>query len=352
MNFRRKTIDDTVTSQPKNEKSITRLLKLSIWLLIIFSGILYYNYKSFSSQILNQNERIISITSGDAFSNLDKKLWFESMFYKFYIKQNTPNFDLQEARYKIPKDATIDEILESLKTPITPEEINITLLEGWNIFDIDLALTNKWLINAWEYISYVENKQKIIALTEFFPFLEWLITLEWFLYPDTYTIDTSSFKINQFVILQLETFENKVYNKIFTQLTTNQVHDVVNLASIVEKEERNPKEKASVAGILKKRLNADWNIGADITVCYPHRLTSQECKLVVSKYIREKSEYNTRTKIWLPKTPIGNPNYETIFATLNHKQTPYWYYLHNIKSGKIYYGKTNAQHEANKKYMY
>jgi cell division protein YceG involved in septum cleavage len=45
-------------------------------------------------------------------------------------------------------------------------------------------------------------------------------------------------------------------------------------------------------------------IGADITVCYPYRLTGNECKLVVSKYIKDKNEYNTRTMRGLPKTPI------------------------------------------------
>ena len=89
-------------------------------------------------------------------------------------------------------------------------------------------------------------------------------------------------------------------------------------------------------------------IGADITVCYPHKLTSEECKLVVTKYINQKNEYNTRTMVWLPKTPIGNPSYETVNATLNDKKTPYYYYLHDIKNGNIYYGRTNAEHERNK----
>ena len=55
-----------------------------------------------------------------------------------------------------------------------------------------------------------------------------------------------------------------------------------------------------------------------------------------------------KTKKWLPKTPIWNPSYETIEATLNDKKTEYWYYLHDL-SGKIYYWKTDAEHEANKK---
>jgi UPF0755 protein len=103
---------------------------------------------------------------------------------------------------------------------------------------------------------------------------------------------------------------------------------------------------------LKKRLNSGWQIWADVTVCYPHELTSNECKMVISKYISEISEYNTRTMVWLPKTPIWNPSFETINATLNDEKTDYWYYLHNISTGKIYYARTNAEHEANKQYMY
>jgi UPF0755 protein len=98
---------------------------------------------------------------------------------------------------------------------------------------------------------------------------------------------------------------------------------------------------------LKKRLQEWWMIGADITVCYPYRLTAHECKLVVSKYIRDENQYNTRTMRWLPKTPIWNPSYHTVEATLNHTVTPYYFYLH-AKDGSIYYATTNAQHERNK----
>ena len=74
--------------------------------------------------------------------------------------------------------------------------------------------------------------------------------------------------------------------------------------------------------------------------------------MVISKYINEQSEYNARTMTWLPKTPIWNPSFETIEATLNDKKTSFWFYLHNVKSWKIYYAETNAQHETNKRFMY
>jgi cell division protein YceG involved in septum cleavage len=69
-----------------------------------------------------------------------------------------------------------------------------------------------------------------------------------------------NFKINEFVIKQLDTFEIKVYDKILKNYNIETINDVVNLASIVEKEEKNPKEKPIVAGILKKRLNSSWQI--------------------------------------------------------------------------------------------
>ena len=91
-----------------------------------------------------------------------------------------------------------------------------------------------------------------------------------------------------------------------------------------------------------------WNIWADITVCYPYKLTSDECKLVISKYININSDYNTRFIIWLPLSPIWNPSFETINATLNSKDSSYYYYMHDTKTWKVYYAETNEEHNKNK----
>jgi cell division protein YceG involved in septum cleavage len=96
------------------------------------------------------------------------------------------------------------------------------------------------------------------------------------LYPDTYKVHVD-FKINEFVIKQLETFETKVYDKILQDLSIKEITNLINLASIVENEEKNINEKPTVAGILKKRLENSWQIGADITACYAYELISKEC---------------------------------------------------------------------------
>lgn len=331
-------------------KNFLKIITLISILLISYT---FYLYSSFKKDILIEKTTIIDIKSWETIKDLAWKLDLNYYFLKKYL-ENNKDFELLAWRFEIKQNSKIEDILLNLETPLADKQIDLTFLEWWNIYDIDNFLTNKWHITKWEYIEYVQNPEKIKALKEFYDFFDKnLISLEWFLYPDTYSLKYP-IKVNEVVIKQLDNFENKVYNKLFkeTNLSNETIYDVINLASIVEKEEKNPLEKSTVAWILKKRLNSDWMIWADITVCYAHKLTSEECKMVVSKYIHEKSEYNTRTMRWLPKTPIWNPSFETINATLNHKETPYWFYLHNVKTWEIHYWKNNTEHEANKKYMY
>lgn len=76
---------------------------------------------------------------------------------------NTPDFILAKGVYELPADATISQAIDALQYPIT-DEVNITFLEGWNIFDYDAHLTQLGLISAGEFITYAENPEKISAL--------------------------------------------------------------------------------------------------------------------------------------------------------------------------------------------
>ena len=329
-----------------------KFISLIILITIVILWVAYTKYSNFEDEIIVEDKIILEIESWDNLKTLSKKIGANYYFLKKYINKSSPESKLNIWSYDIKENSKIEDIINSLENPIN-DEVDITILEWWNIYDIDLILSSRWVISKWDYISYVNSSEKISKLSEFFPFVENLETLEGFLYPDTYKISRINFKVNNFVIKQLETFEKKVYKKILVpmELTEKQVIDVINLASIVEKEEKVSKRKSIVAGILKKRFRENWFIGADATVCYPYKLTSEECKLVVSKYILDKNDYNTRTKLGLPKTPISNPSAETVKATLHDKKTPYYFYLHD-KNWNIHYAITNNDHVRNKnKYL-
>ncbi len=320
-----------------------RLIKLIIWILIISGGVFFLQYLGFENTILVEEETTIEIESW-GFQSVLIDAGANSLFTKIYLRENTPDFELQKWKYIIPEKANIETYIESLRYPINSEDINLTFLEGWNIFDIDQFLTNKSLIQAWEFISFAENHD----LATEYVFLDWISSLEWYLYPDTYAINPNTFTIEALARKMLDNFNTKIFQGYLVDADNETIFEIITLASIVEKEERNDSEKATVAGILKKRLDEWWMIGADITVCYPFRLTAEECKLSVTKYLYEVNDYNTRQKIGLPAGPIWNPSVESIAAVVNPKESDYYYYLHDTVTGEIYYGRNNAEHERNK----
>ncbi|MCP4523976.1 MAG: endolytic transglycosylase MltG [Candidatus Gracilibacteria bacterium] len=339
------------------------MIKFFTLFYVIISGFISIAYGSNNEigELQNTNFHIAGKTiSGEKLY----RLFDQGLDNKYLDPQNKMNFvnNLLTKLEKIDsqKSDNLKKILIALWKKYSEQVLenkrnsSVTILEGWNIFDIDTILTQRSLIKKGDYIQYVESSEKIEALSEFFDFLENQKTLEGYLYPDTYTINPQKFKINNFVILQLNTFESKVYNRLFidevqkTPLYNNSIiESVINLASIVEKEEKNNDEKPKVAGILKKRLKEFRHIGADATVCYPLRITSNTCRYKVSKHIHDINKYNTRKHIGLPPTPISNPSYQTVNATLNDLETEYYYYLHQSNTGKIYYAENYEEHKKN-----
>ena len=337
---------------------MTRLIKLFIWILVISGGIFFWQYASYKNTILTETESVVEVKPGANFRSVLIDAGASELFTKIYLQNNKPDFELQAGSYNMPAGADIQTYIENLQGAIS-NDITLTFLEGWNIFDIDEHLTNKWMIEAGEFISYAENycdetlypgakEDGRCKLTMKYTFLNENASLEGFLYPDTYAINPNTFTVKSLSEKMLDNFYNKVFLELIDYQENDAIFDLVTLASIVEKEEKNPNEKSTVAGILKKRLNENWMIGADITVCYAHRLTAQECKLSVTKYLYDKNDYNTRQKVGLPAGPIWNPSAQTIEATLYDTETPYYYYLHDVSTGQIYYGRNEAEHNRNK----
>lgn len=324
-----------------------RLLKWLIWIGLILGIIFYINYKDFLLTPMKET-KTISVQSWDTLVwVLKRELNYNELFLKIYLRLHPEKRILIQAwEFRILKWDRLDGIIDTMKHGAMTTDIKLTLLEWWNIFDIDEYLAQNELIEPSEFIQEAKNIEKY--QTEY-PFLENALSLEWYLYPDTYFVNPNDFSVEKLNTLLLNNFKQKIYIPLLSPLSGKNINELIILASIVEKEERNIAEKSTVAGILFKRYKEGWMIGADITACYAHELTSEECRKNLSKYIADKNEYNTRTMTGLPKTPINNPNIESIKASLNPKHTQYWYYLHDTQTWQIYYARTNEEHVRNKR---
>lgn len=323
------------------------ILCILVWLYVYNWYNSIKNYKTKTDIIINV-EKWQNITQV-----LVSNFSFNKNFLKLYFKLNPldKNYKIMPWIFKIEKEKNINDIIKILWiNPIINYE-SLTILEWYNIFDIDDYLTKKWFIKKWDFKAFLDSN--LNKFKSEFIFLKDTITFEWFLFPDTYFFEKQKFNLFDFTYTLLDNFNKKVYIPLFENKNDVNIIKTINLASIVEKEASSLwwfKEKQIISWILLKRLDNNWPLWADITVCYPYELTSKECnqEFISKKVNTDINDYNTRTKLWLPKTPINNPGILSIKAILNPIKTDYFYYLHD-KNWKIYYWKNLEEHNENKR---
>ena len=116
--------------------------------------------------------------------------------------------------------------------------------------------------------------------------------------PDTYRIRSGA-SVDSILDTLLKAFDQKIVREY--PMSSEQLHDTLTLASIVEREEKSPENKPIIAGILKKRLEKGIALGTDSTVCEDPILTQSQCTpAVITKRIYSNSPYNTRSRKGLP----------------------------------------------------
>lgn len=142
------------------------------------------------------------------------------------------------------------------------------------------------------------------------------------LYPNTYSIYWTT-SPQAFFKRILEEFEKSVTapnKKQFTQLDYT-VDEIVTLASIIEWEARNEKEKAIISGLYWNRLNNGMRLQADPTVNYA---VGERRRLLYEDYQID-HPYNTYLYRGLPPGPITNPSLSSIEAALYPEEHDYLY---------------------------
>lgn len=294
-----------------------------------------------------------TIKSGTTLSTLNasQNLSVAEWRYKWYVKLFAPSVNIRAWYYETSDTLSLEQFLIKWleKTTPTSSEMTLRFLPGWNIFDIDEYLTEKNIIQKWDFIK--EATDNFATYQKNFDFLKDVKSLEWFLLPDTYRFyktATSSDIIKKL----LQWFENKI-GESYLSLSPKIAYETLILASIIEREERMAKNRPVVAGILSKRVKEGIAMGADATVCYGFKKTFKECTpAFIGSVINNHSNiYNTRKTLGYPPTPISWISESAWNAAKNPENSSYYYYLHD-NNGEIHYAKTLAEHNTNvQKYL-
>ncbi|MEG2666656.1 MAG: endolytic transglycosylase MltG, partial [Bacteroidales bacterium] len=123
---------------------------------------------------------------------------------------------------------------------------------------------------------------------------------------------------------------------------------VMTMASIVEQETEDKKEKADIASVYLNRLRKGMLLQADPTVKFA--IGDFGLKRILQEHLQSTTPFNTYTYKGLPPGPICTPSSYSIDAVLQNKQTPYFYFCAKEDfSGTHAFAATYAQHQANAK---
>lgn len=292
--------------EPKN-KSIRKISVsiLFVFFIIILLGIFLSSRGPVISKIV-----IISPGMGtrDIASLLKRQDLIKSeTFFLILVKIKRVENKLQVGHYLFNNRMSLNKIINKMVRGDIAG-IRLTIPEGYTARQIAELIERRTLGNKKKFLKEVQTGK-----------------LEGYLFPATYIIYPGTTEKDIIEMMHKE-FE-KVFQAKFSQRAKERgltEKEVVILASIVEKEAREDKERALVSSVFHNRLKKGWFLESCATVQYA--LGEHKAKLTYQD-LKIKSPYNTYLYPGLPPGPICNPSEASIKATLYPARSDFLFFV-------------------------
>lgn len=315
-------------------------------IILLFLGNFVYTHFSNAPLDKKNNEKIeVVIDSGSGSKQIANNLYEKGLIrskvgflFREYFSGAKGN--LKAGTYLFSKSESGVEIIRKLgEGDVVPRDTRVTITEGMTLREIAQRLEKEGIASAEEFV--VDAKaEKFRSRYEFLKDVP-NGNLEGYLFPDTYRFfkNTSTDKI---ITRMLDRFnEQFTYAAKSTGgLGTHNLHEIVTMASIIEREVITPEDRRLVSGVLWSRIGHGVAMAADATTRYI--LNNWDKPLTVDD-LKIDSPYNTRNHVGLPPGPIGNPGLDTLKAAMQPTESDYFYYL-SAKDGKTVFSKTLEEH--------
>lgn len=261
---------------------------------------------------------------------------------------------LQANTYIFNKSMTVPEMMSAINTGdfnfLSKQKFECK--EGYRLQQNAELLSQQIPYSKEEILAVWSDKEYLKQLINEYWFLtddilkdDVMYPLEGYLFPDTYFITDDEPTIQSVTEMMLDRMDS-VLSERKDQIDASgfTVNEFLSLASIVCKEGgSNLDEAPHIAGVFMNRLDKNMSLGSDVTVCY----IFQEDRVDLRKsQLESDSKYNTRKLPGLTPGPICAVPTIDMDAVLNYTKTDDLFFYAG-PDGTVYYGKTQADHEAN-----
>jgi UPF0755 protein len=217
--------------------------------------------------------------------------------------------------------------------------IALVVPEGANIFDIAARVEQAGLDTRAGFLSAAVKQASLVADLD--PQAK---SLEGYLFPDTYRFSRNAGSA-QIAVAMVRRFR-----VVAAQLGVEKnVHQLVTIASLVEKETAVDSERPLVASVFDNRLHMNMPLETDPSVIYGLELAGMWRGVVYRSDLTRDTAYNTYLHPGLPPGPVANPGVSALRAALHPANTTYLYFVAagGDAQGHSLFSSTLDQHQRN-----
>jgi UPF0755 protein len=217
----------------------------------------------------------------------------------------------------------------------------IVIPEGSDRFDMARIFEERLALNPAVFLRTTQQTALIHDLDPYAP------SLEGYLFPDTYRFPRHA-SAATVVATMVARFRHILRTRFHGELVpgSEKLHEVITLASLVEKETPDPAERPVVAGVFTRRLEKGMPLQSDPTVIYAVRLEHHSVGPLTAADLNFNSPFNTYRRAGLPPGPIASPGEVSVRAVLYPADGDALYFVSNNHGGHIF-SRTLAEHQHN-----
>lgn len=291
-------------------------------------------------------QQVFIVAQGEGFNHLAQRLTSRGIIssplrFKILARFLKEDKQLKAGEYRLTANMTPRQVLDVLVNG-KPFLYRMTIPEGLNLRQISDEINGMGLTDGNRFMTLATDPEVAASLGIPHP------TVEGYLFPDTYYFpkNVDPLAILHKMVQHFKTRFSDQWQERARELNMT-IHEVVTLASIIEKETGAPSERPIIASVFHNRLKKKMRLESDPTVIYG--ITNFNGNLT-RKDLRTRTPYNTYMIRGLPPGPIANPGAAALVAVLYPAKTKYLFFV--AKKDGTHYFSTNIKEHNRAVYQY
>lgn len=339
-------------------KARTKIVGIILFLLVlILGGIAWYLWNGLQPVKKSDEAVQFTIEQGMGTTQIaqllhEKSLIKNDLIFIGYLKWKEQGNHFQAGTYSTTPGHSIDDLIAMLNNGdvVKEEMIRFTIPEGFTVEQLADKLDKEGFVEGTTFLKLANqstNANETLA-TAIPKDSEIKHALEGYLFPETYEMKKGSTEAEIITTMtnQLEQKLNSIED-LEAQLKKRglTLHELLTIASLVEREVVVDSERPLVAGIIDNRLKKGQKLEIDATVQYA---LDQPKERLYYKDLEIESPYNTYLTKGLPPGPICNPSLASIKAALQPESSEYFFYVTKKDGSQTHlFAKTYKEHLVN-----